>query len=410
VNAAIETAPSGNRYLAGFMTLSLLAGIANGTAKVLLPLYAASLHASRTQIGIIGGLQFLGLLLLSLPIGTLLGRVGSRTMFRVGAIGGAAVYALLFPLVSLPWQLIACVILFGIFNPMRMVTTQTEFLHLLHTVDSRKAGWNRAAHTSGMFFLGPMLGATVLTALGYAAAFQLSAIALLVAVLIGDRILASLPAQTPAQTYSLREHARGFVTLLKTHRELRTNLFLEFVGQVTMTYFSVFVVLMAIQKFQLGAHAAAALVTVQGACFVFALVTFGALVERLSQPARFGLAFALMALSQACFMAATGYGMLVAGALLLGIGLALQHLATVGRFAALARELGRGRIGGLSTISGPFGGIVGAVLGGLVAEHLGLAVGFRILFVIFALLFVLTALRRGRGRPRIATASLSEPS
>lgn len=392
------------------MTLSLLAGIANGTAKVLLPLYAASLSASRTQIGLVGGLQFLGLLLLSLPIGTLLGKVGSRRMFRVGAVGGAIAYALLFPLASSPWQLIACVIVFGIFNPMRMVTTQTEFLHLIHTVEPRKAGWNRAAHTSGMFFLGPMLGATVLTALGFPAAFQMSAIALLISVLIGDRILASLPTQAAGRSYSFAEHVRSFVDVLKTNGELRKNLFVEFIGQVAMTYFSVFVVLMAIQKFHLGAHAAAALVTFQGACFVFTLVTFGLLAQRIPESGRFALAFALLALSQAFFMTATAYWMLIAGAVLLGLGLAIQHLATVGRFAALAHHLGRGRIGGLFTVSGPCGGIVGAAAGGLIAERLGLTVGFRILFVLFAVLFVLSLLRRGRGGSALATASIPEPS
>lgn len=376
------------------MTLGLLAGIANGTAKVLLPLYAASLSATRAQIGLVGGLQFLGLLLLSLPIGSMLERVGSRRMFAIGAIGGATVYALLFPLVGTPWQLIGCVILFGIFNPMRMVTTQTEFLHLLHTVDPRRAGWNRAAHSSGMFFLGPMLGATVLTTLGFAAAFQLSAIALLVAVLIGDRILASLPIHASTQTYSLREYVRSFVELVRTHRTLRTNLLIEFVGQVALTYFSVFIVLLTIQKFQLGAHAAAALVTLEGGCFVVALVALGTLVQRLSEPRRFALAFALLALSQAFLMSASAYWMLAAGALLLGLGLATQHLATVGRFAILARDLGRGRIGGLSTVAGPCGGVLGAAAGGLLAQHLGLLAGFHVLFVLFLILGVLALRRR----------------
>lgn len=404
MDAATGAAPSGNRYLAGFMTLGLLAGIANGTAKILLPLYAASLHASRAQIGFVGGLQFLGLLLLSLPIGSMLGRVGSRRMFRIGAVGGAIVYAVLFPLAESPWQLIACVALFGMFNPMRMVTTQTEFLRLVHTVDPRRAGWNRAAHSAGMFFLGPMLGAAVLTWLGFVAAFQLSAVALLVCVLIGDRILASLPAQpfTPSRTF--REHVRGFVRMLSEERELRKNLAIELAGQMAMTYFSVFVVLIATQKLNLGAQAAAGLVTLEGACFVLTLFSLGALVQRLAEQHRYRLSFATIALSQACFMSASAAWMLTAGAVLLGVGLGFLHLTLIGRFAALARDLGRGQVGGLFTMTGPLGGILGASAGGLAAQHFGLLAGFHVLFALFASLLLLACLRPWR---RAGTAATS---
>lgn len=395
-------APCGNRHLTGFMIIGMLAGIANGMAKVLLPLYAAFLHASKSQIGLVGGLQFVGLLLLSLPVGTLLARVGSRRMFRIGGIGGAIVYALLFPFASTPTQLIACVILFGIFNPMRMVTTQTEFLQLLHTVDPRRAGWNRAAHSSGMFLLGPMLGATALATLGYAGAFQVSAIALLLAVLIGDRTLAALPAHDAAAPRSLREHMRSFVDIVRRNADLRRNLAFEFFGQTAMTYFGVFAVLIAIQKLRLGTHAAAAVITIEGACFIVALLCLGFLVQRLRETSRYLLSFGLLALAQAFLMLATAYWALLAGAVLLGVGLGTLHLTTVPCFAALAQRLGRGRVGGLFTVTGPCGGIVGAIAGGVVAQSIGLAGGFALLFVLFVALFAF-ALLRGR----YARASLS---
>jgi ABC-type xylose transport system permease subunit len=61
-----------------------------------------------------------------------------------------------------------------------------------------------------------------------------------------------------------------------------------------------------------------------------------------------------------------------------------QHLTSVTRFGALMRELGRGRVGGLS-LAGPSGGLTGAVLGGLLGQQFGLLAGFRLLTVVYAL-------------------------
>jgi MFS family permease len=154
---------SHQRYLLGFMLLGVLAGTSNGVAKVVLPLYAASLHAAPWQIGLVGGLQFSGMLLLSMPVGGLIDRHGSRPLFRFGGLAGAALFLLGFTQMQQPTQLIVGVICFGLLNPFRMVATQTEFLHLLPRIGPRKAGWQRASHSLGMFFIGPMLGAQLLT-------------------------------------------------------------------------------------------------------------------------------------------------------------------------------------------------------------------------------------------------------
>jgi len=74
------------------MSLSVLVGTANGISRVCLPLFAASLHAAAWQIGIVGGLQYAGMLLLSMPLGALIDRHGSWPLFRIGATAAAAVF------------------------------------------------------------------------------------------------------------------------------------------------------------------------------------------------------------------------------------------------------------------------------------------------------------------------------
>ncbi|WP_437618725.1 hypothetical protein [Sorangium sp. So ce1151] len=76
------------------------------------------------------------------------------------------------------------------------------------------------------------------------------------------------------------------------------------------------------------------------------------------------------------------------GAVLLGLGLGVQHLTSVNRFAALTAELGRGRVGGLFSLSGPAGSLIGAVAGGSLEQRFGLLSGFRVLAALYAVLMV----------------------
>ncbi|WP_437904681.1 MFS transporter [Sorangium sp. So ce327] len=385
--------PLPQRYLLGFMVLGLLAGSSNGVAKVVLPLYAASLHASPWQIGLVGGLQFTGMLLLSMPVGGLIDRHGSRPLFRFGGLAGAALYLLGFTHMDRPWQLIAGVVLFGLLNPFRMVATQTEFLHLLPRLGPRKAGWQRASHALGMFFVGPMLGAQLLGLLGYTGVFVVTGLGLLATVFVGDRVLSGAPPGRGRSATPLLERLRGQVGIILSRRELRQSMLIELCGQMAMSYFAVFVVLIGIREFHLSVPQAATLVTLQGAVFVLTLLLAGGALSPLRDAARYAIAFSLLLATELLLAFPLGVASLWIGAVLLGLGLGVQHLTSVNRFAALTAELGRGRVGGLFSLSGPAGGLIGAVAGGSLGQRFGLFSGFRVLAALYAVLM----LWHGRG-------------
>jgi MFS family permease len=378
-------APPARRFLVGFMMLGILAGTSNGIAKVVLPLYAAALHASPWQIGLVGGLQFAGMLLLSLPLGAMIDRHGSRPLFRIGCIGGVLLFLFFLSRASTPAQLVAGVIIFGLLNPFRMVTTQTEFLHLLPLLGPGKAGWQRASHTFGMFFAGPMLGAWLLDQMGFSGAFRMVAAGLFVTLLIGDRVLSSAPPGKGADATSIRQRLRDQFTVVVKRAELRRTMLIEFLGQVAMSYFTVFVIFVAIRTFGMSAQQAAGLVTVQGGAFVLTLLAAGQWLAAWREPVRYCAAFGVLLAAEALLWQPAAPAVLWASAMLLGLGLGMQHLTSVGRFAALAQELGRGRIGGLFSLAGPAGGLVGAVLGGVLSQHFGMLAGFRVLAVLFLL-------------------------
>jgi MFS family permease len=378
-----------NRYLAAFMALSVLVGTANGISRVCLPLFAASLHAAAWQIGLVGGLQFAGMLLLSMPLGALIDRHGSRPLFRFGTTAAAAVFLLGMTQVHAPWQLIACVCLLGLSVPFRIVPTQTEFLHLLPSLGPVKAGWNRGSHTLGMFFLGPTLGAFLIVALGFAPTFALVGAGMLLTLLIGARVLQAAPPGRGGDATPLRRRIRQQFALMVERAELRRTMLIDFCGQMSLAYFSVFIVLVGLRLFGMSTQQAAALITLQGALFVGTLFAGGVVLARVGDEGRYMLAFVLLLAHAVLLFAPPSPAWLWAGAACLGLGLGVQHLTSVNRFGALMRELGRGKVGGMSSLAGPAGGLAGATLGGALSQHFGMLAGFRVLAAVYVLQCVL---------------------
>ncbi|WUR13278.1 MFS transporter [[Empedobacter] haloabium] len=370
-------------YLTGFMLLGVLAGTSNGVAKVVLPLYAATLHATPWQIGLVGGLQFVGMLLLSLPLGALIDRIGSRPLFRLGCLGAVLLFLAGFSYAATPWQLIGCVLLFGVVNPFRMVTTQTEFLHLLPRIGASRAGWQRASQSCGMFFVGPLLGAWLVGVAGYAHTFRSVAAGLFVTLLIGQRVLSTAPPGQGAEGLGLLAHLRDQLRVVISRADLRRTMQVEFLGQVAMSYFTVFVILVAMRRFGMSTQQAAGLVTLQGAAFVLTLLAAGGVIAGWREAVRYRVALVLLLAAELLLANPFGPAALWTGALLLGLGLGLQHLTSVARFARLAQELGRGRTGGMFSLAGPSGGLVGAVAGGLLNQHFGMLAGFHVLALVF---------------------------
>src|SRR6185295_790039 len=99
-------------HLPALLSLGLMVGTINGLSRVAMPLFAASRGAQAWQLGIVGGLGYMGVLLMALPMGAWIDRHGSRTMFLRGALAAALLYLLLL-VVQGPWQVIAAAALLG---------------------------------------------------------------------------------------------------------------------------------------------------------------------------------------------------------------------------------------------------------------------------------------------------------
>ncbi|MFI4932751.1 MAG: MFS transporter [Burkholderiales bacterium] len=371
-------------HLPALLSLGLMVGTINGLSRVAMPLFALSSGAQPWQVGIVGGLGYMGVLLMALPMGAWIDRHGSHTMFLRGAIVAALLYLLL-PLLHSPWQVIAGAALLGFALPFRTVPIQTEFLAMLPLLGPAKAGWNRAAFMTGLAFIGPAVSAAVLSSLGFTALFLMVTATLLLAFIVGRRVLvrrsgvAGQPGDAP-----LHVRIAGQITLLRHDAEVRRTMAIDCLAQMSVAYFVVFAIQMAMHRFGMTLQAAAGLITLQGALYVAALFGGGMLVVHWRDDLRYLFAFVMLLAQSLLYGLGQVPWALWLGAALMGLGVGLQGVTSTTRFGELMRRLGRGRIGGLTSLAPTTGGIVGAVLGGVLSQHLGIEAGFLLLAVAHA--------------------------
>lgn len=395
-----RTEARGVPHLPALLSLGMMVGTINGLSRVAMPLYAVSRGAQAWQVGIVGGLGYMGVLLMALPMGAWIDRHGSRTMFLRGAMAAALLYLLL-PLLNAPWPVIAGAALLGFALPFRTVPIQTEFLAMLPSLGPAKAGWNRAAFMLGLSFIGPAVSAAVVSSLGFSALFLMVSATLLLAFLVGRRVLvrrsgvAGQPGDAPLHVRIARQ-----LELLRGDAEVRRTMAVDWLAQMSVAYFVVFAIQMAIHRFGMSLQAAAGLITMQGALYVAMLFGGGLLVTRWRDELRYALAFTMLLLQSLLYGLSTDPAGLWLGAAVMGLGVGLQGVTSTTRFGEMVRRLGRGRIGGLSSLAPTSGGIIGAVVGGVVGQHLGIEAGFLLLGAGHATMVVLH-LRRLRA-PRSA--------
>jgi predicted MFS family arabinose efflux permease len=203
---------------------------------------------------------------------------------------------------------------------------------------------------------------------------------LLLAWLVGRRVLlrrsgvAGQSGDAP-----LRARIAGQIALLRADAEVRRTMAIDGLAQMSVAYFVVFAIPMAMQRHGMTLQAAAGLITMQGAVYVAVLFTAGTLVARWREDVRYAIAFVMLLAQSLLYGTGIGTPALWLGAALMGLGVGLQGVTSTTRFGELMRRLGRGRIGGLTSLAPTGGGMLGAVAGGVVGQHLGIEAGFLLL-------------------------------
>ncbi|CAH2031713.1 MFS transporter [Trichlorobacter ammonificans] len=164
------------RYLIPFLSLCLINFVAFFSSYLrlpVMPLYAASLGADPTRVGIINGAFMLTAGLLSIPAGMLADRLGRKPPIVIGSLA-IACSSLLIPICSLPLQMAGAYVLFGAglaaFAPAMMSL-------VADIVPSEKFGQAYGWYTTAGYFamtIGPATGGLLAESVGLRTVFAIS--------------------------------------------------------------------------------------------------------------------------------------------------------------------------------------------------------------------------------------------
>lgn len=361
-----------NAFLLRFAGLSMLAGLSIGIAKFTTSIFAIELNSNGIELGLIASAQSAGILIMSLPIGVLVDRVGPQKLFFIGSLLGGLLYGVM-GFLSEPMLLALLTFLISFCMPFRFVSLNAVFMQQLDQVGMAKAGWFRAMHMIGFFMLGPMIAISILKVLEISGTFLFVAFLFAITAALSPSVMRfyQMPDISLQRKLNLAEWWSQF-ELMRQRCELRLVCIIEFVAQAVMNFFSFYIVVIAITNYQMSSAQAALLVTLQGGLFITILLLWGYIAQRLSRKHSYAIGLALIFISLLALSVNIGSAMLWLGATLLGIGLGILQVINVSRFAVIGGILGRGRIAGINAFVGPAGGIVGSFMGGVIGHWLPL--------------------------------------
>ena len=356
-----------NAFLIRFASLSLFMGISVGLAKFTTTLYALELGAQGWLLAAMAGAQSVGIVFTSLPVGFWVERFGPARLFVAGSWAMGVLYVLI-PALPHAFFLLALTALISFLMPLRFVSLNTVFMQALERLGQGRAGWQRGAHMSGMFLLGPVLAAALIPLLGHAGSYWLIGAMFFATAVLAAPVLNHHP--QAATGSAARVPMLQSVRALWQQPKVRALAAQECAVQAAHMYYAFYIVVIAVQLLGLPALGAGSLVAVQGASFIAALMVLG------------GGALAVLALLLLAL--ARQLAWLWVGGALLGVGLGLLQIHTLTQFAQVGARLGRGRVSGLSALAGPSGGLVGGLLGGTLGAVLGLQTVFLLFVPVFA--------------------------
>jgi predicted MFS family arabinose efflux permease len=268
--------------------------------------------------------------------------------------------------------------------PFRVVAMNGAFLHRLSEFGPSKAGWYRGAQTTGVSLLGPLLGTFLIAHTSYEVAFVVLGLQFAVMAAYG-RVF--LPDMDDAGTAETTAPSRFFHELRELLRivAIRESCIVELISSSLTALFTTFIIVLAVKVTHLPQEQAVSLVLVQGIASVVSLFLLGKTLSRLSARAAHYASFVASAAGIALFGIASSFVILILGTILISAGTALIHLARMNQLSRVA--VSKSKLAGLYNLVGMAGALVGATLGGVIAEHFGL----QVMFVVWIPVLLLTA-------------------
>ncbi len=357
----------GNELIFRFMLINISSGIAIGMMNFIIPVYALSLKATSTEIGLIKGISGIGDLLVVLPAGFLVDYFGSRKMYSLSAVFGALIVMSL-SFATNPELLLLVMVFYGVARTFRTTSLSAAFFRNMNTIGARKAGWYKGSMTIGASFIGPLIGGIVAIAMGFTSYFAFTSAFLLVPlIVIFARTNHRNNSHVKIKNSSFIDASNHYKNLTK-NRILVSATIIESLNTAFFITFSTFITVLVIRDLGLSPGIAAMLLSLKGGATILLVFFGGALLSRNNNGLYiFGFITTILAL----FILGIGKDITQLGiaSVILGIGSGLITLITFTQVGNIEGE--KGKIAGIFSFGHGTGAIVGPTLGGIIGDAFG---------------------------------------
>ena len=269
--------------LFGFVIINILTGLGCGIISMVLPLFAISIGASTSDVGIIKGISGIGALIMVLPSGILVDNFGAKRLYVFGSIFSAITTFMLAFSISSEIIIIAMA-LQGFSNSLRFTSLNAAFFNKLNEIGIEKSGWYRGAMSIGMSFIGPLVGGYLLSIVSYSNVFNITAILTLVPMipLLLFIFMENDDEKSTKIKFNMLEQLKEFKELLKDNI-LRQTVIIEGVSTACFCSFATFIVVYIVNILDIEVQYASWFLITEGTSYVIIVFLGGGLLYRYSR-------------------------------------------------------------------------------------------------------------------------------
>lgn len=373
----------GNELIFRFMLINISTGIAMGMMNLIIPVYALSLNATSTEIGLIKGISGIGDLLMVFPAGILVDYLGTNKMYSASALFGAAIIMSVSftPTINL---LLFVMVFFGMARTLRTISLNADFFKNMNTIGLKKGGWFKGSITVWISFIGHIIGGIAAIAMGFTSYFAFASAFLLIPLLV-IHTRPSIQNNSPIKlnNSSLIDASNHYKSLVK-NQTLVSATIIESLNSAFFITFSTFITVLIIRDLHLSPGIAALLISLKGGATILVVFFCGRFLSK-NNYGLYLFSFILTIICLLIFGTSTDTYLLGISSVVLGVGSGLISRINFTQVGNVEGE--KGKIAGIFSLGLTAGGIFGPTLGGIIGD----AFGLQAIFLAFVLPFVALA-------------------
>ena len=375
-----------NEFIFRFMLINMSSGITGGMLNFIIPIYAISLNATSTEIGLIKGFTGLGDMLTALPAGYLVDYFGTRKLYLISGIFGIVIIMLL-SLADNSMHVLLVMVFYGVARTIRNASLSTTFFKKINIIGTSKAGWYMGSMNIGASFIGPIFGGFVVIAMDFTDYFALtSAFLFLPFMVILARPNQRVEPSIKLNNSSLVDALKHYKNLARNKILMRTTIIQTLSTAFGMTY-STFITVLIIRDFGLSPGIAAMLISLNGGTSILIIFFCGKLLSKNSNNL-YIYSFFITILALMLLGMTRNASLLAIASIAIAIGSGLITMITYAHVGNIEGE--KGKISSILSFGQSIGVIIGPIIGGMIGDAFSIQAIFLAFIPLYGALAIYT--------------------